>query len=43
MPSHGELAASRAGLGYGNLNIPGVDFVTNQKLLIPAVDLYCLF
>lgn len=30
----------RLGLGYGNLNVPGVNFVLPERSLIPDVDLY---
>lgn len=31
------------GLGYGNFNIPGVNFMINRRTLIPTFDLYWTF
>jgi hypothetical protein len=33
----------RFGLGYGNYNVPGVNFVLEKKTLIPDLDLYFVF
>jgi hypothetical protein len=33
----------RAGLGYGNYNVPGVNFVTGQRFLFPDLDVYWIF
>jgi hypothetical protein len=33
----------RAGLGYGNYNISGINFVLPNKTLIPELDLYWIF
>ena len=31
------------GLGYGNFNVPGVNFMINRRTLIPTFDLYWTF
>ncbi|HTV23426.1 MAG TPA: hypothetical protein VMG12_32275 [Polyangiaceae bacterium] len=33
----------RVGLGYGNFNIPGINFMLEQRTLIPELDLYFTF
>lgn len=33
----------RVGLGYGNFNLPGVNFMLEQRTLIPELDLYWTF
>ena len=33
----------RAGLGYGNYNVPGVNFVTGERFLFPDLDVYWIF
>ncbi len=33
----------RLGLGYGNYNVPGVNFVTGQRVLFPDLDVYWIF
>lgn len=31
------------GLGYGNFNVPGVNFMINRRTLIPTFDMYWTF
>jgi len=31
------------GLGYGNFNVPGVNFMINRRTLIPTLDMYWTF
>ena len=33
----------RLGYGYGNYNVPGVNFVTAQKYFFPDFDLFWIF
>lgn len=33
----------RLGLGYGNFNVPGINFMTKERLVIPELDLYWTF
>lgn len=33
----------RLGLGYGNFNVPGINFMLEQRTLIPELDLYWTF
>lgn len=33
----------RLGLGYGNFNVPGINFMTRERFVIPELDLYWTF
>jgi hypothetical protein len=33
----------RAGIGYGNYNVPGLNFVIGNRILYPELDLYWIF
>ena len=33
----------RAGFGYGNFNIPGINFMVPKKFILPELDMYWIF